>query len=153
MESSVPSTLHSAKLTQSLLNQLKRDVFHHPVNSLDLAQWDYHLIPGLKCDLGGRHFTMKENLQSTVKRDAERYNAGIHKLILRYNKYFDEQGDYIENFVKNLIHVVSMLHLFFFYQFCEQCNLICKMSLVYETVWCVHTLLIDDCCFTITNMR
>ncbi len=60
-----------------------------------------HLIPGLKGDLGWRHFAMEEDLQSAVaefiaKQDTEWYSAGIHKLISRYNKYLDEQGDYAE---------------------------------------------------------
>ncbi len=52
---------HSIELTQSLLNQLKWDFFHHPTYLPDLARSDYHLIPSLKCDLGGRHFTMEED--------------------------------------------------------------------------------------------
>ncbi len=59
-------TPHSAELTQSLLNQLKQDVFHHRAYSPDLAPSDYHLIPGLKRDLGGWHFTMEADLRSTV---------------------------------------------------------------------------------------
>ncbi len=58
-----------------------------------------HFIPGLKCDLGGGHFAMEEDLQSSVteflaKQDTEWYSIGINKLIWRYNNYFDEQGDY-----------------------------------------------------------
>ncbi len=57
--------------------------------------------PWPKRDLGSRHFAMKENLRSAVikflaKPNTEWYGAGIHKLILRYNKCFDEQGDYVE---------------------------------------------------------
>ncbi len=60
-----------------------------------------HYIPGLKRDLGGRHFTMEEDPQSAVaqfflKQDVEWYSAGIHKLISRYDKCLDEQGDYVE---------------------------------------------------------
>ncbi len=57
---------HPIKLTQSLLNQLKRDVFCHAAYSPDLVPSDYYLIPGLKLDLDGRHFAMKEDLQSAV---------------------------------------------------------------------------------------
>ncbi len=93
------ATLHWAKLIQSLLNQLKWYVFHLLVYSPDLAPSDYHLIPGLKCDLGGWHFTTEERLQSVVteffaKQDSEWYSTGIHKLILHYSKCLDEQGDY-----------------------------------------------------------
>ncbi len=50
--------------------------------------------PGLKCDLGGQHFTVDEDLQSVVsefcvKQDAEWDNAGICKLISGYNKSLD----------------------------------------------------------------
>ncbi len=56
---------------------------------------------GLKHDLGGRHFAMEEDLESAVaeffaKYDTKWYNTGIHKLILRYNKCLNEQGDYAE---------------------------------------------------------
>ncbi len=60
-----------------------------------------HFIPGLKRDLGSRHFAVEEDLQSVVtefftKQDAERYSTDIHKLIPRYNNCLDEQGDYVE---------------------------------------------------------
>ncbi len=60
-----------------------------------------HLIPGLKHDLGGWHFTMEEDQQSAVaeffvKQDTEWYSASIHKLISCYNMCLDEQGDYVE---------------------------------------------------------
>ncbi len=58
------ATPHSAKLAQSSLNQLKWDVFHHPVYSSDLALLEYHLTFGLKCDVGSRHFATEEDLQS-----------------------------------------------------------------------------------------
>ncbi len=95
------ATPHSARVTQSLLNQLKWDVLRHPVYSPDMASSDYHLISGLKCDLGGRHIAMEEDLQNAVaeffaKQDAECYSAGIRKLILRYNKCLDEQCHYVE---------------------------------------------------------
>ncbi len=44
---------------------------------------------------------MEEYLQRAVaeifaKQEAEWYSAGIHKLILRYNKCLDEQGNYVQ---------------------------------------------------------
>ncbi len=93
--------LHSAKLTQCLLNQLKWDVFHHLTYSPDLAPSGCHLIPDLNRDLGGRHFPMEEDLQRVVveffaKQDIEWYSAGIHKLISCFSRSLDEQGDYVE---------------------------------------------------------
>ncbi len=60
-----------------------------------------HLIPSLKCDLGGQHFVMEEDLQSAVtkffaKQDTECYSTGIHKLVSRYNNCLHEQGDDVE---------------------------------------------------------
>ncbi len=60
------ATPHSEKLTQSLLNQLKWDVFCHLVFLRDLLLSDYHLILGLKCDLGSRHFATEEDPLSVV---------------------------------------------------------------------------------------
>ncbi len=95
------ATPHLAKLTQSLLNQLKWDVFLHLAYSLDLPPSNYHLIPSQKRDLGGRHFAMEEDLQCVVveffvKQDTEWYCVGIYKLISRYNKCLDERSDYVE---------------------------------------------------------
>ncbi len=64
---------HPIELTQSLLNQMKWDVFRHLAY---LAPSDYHLIPSLKHDLCDRHFATEEDLQRTVpeffaKQDAE----------------------------------------------------------------------------------
>ncbi len=84
-EGSVLFTPHSTKPTQSLLNQLKWDVFHHPAYLPDLASSDYHLILSLKRDLDGWYFAMEEDLQSTVteffaKQDAKWYTS-INELI------------------------------------------------------------------------
>ncbi len=88
-------------LTQSLFSQLKWDIFHHLVYSPDLAPSHYRFIPGLKCDVGGRHFATEKDWQSVVskffaKQGTKWNSAGIHKLILCYNKCLDKQGDYIE---------------------------------------------------------
>ncbi len=53
-------------LTQGLFNQLKWNVFHDSVYSPDLVSSNYHLIPSLKCDLGGRHFIIEDDLQSAI---------------------------------------------------------------------------------------
>ncbi len=67
----------------------------------DQATYTKRLIPSRKHDFGGRHFAMEEDLQSVVakffaKQYAEWYSAYIHKLISRYNKCLNEQGDYVE---------------------------------------------------------
>ncbi len=99
-----------------------------------------HLIQGLTCDLGGSHFAMEKHVQSAVakffaKQDTEWYSAGIHKLILRYNNCFNEQGDYVES---RKFREESSKHVFkalsFFYQFCEQCGLTFETYLVYTKI-------------------
>ncbi len=95
-------TTPPAKLTRSLYNQQKWDVFRHLTYSPDLALSDCHVIPSLQPDLGGPHFAMEENLQSAVakffaKQGTEWYSGGIHKLSSRYNKYLKEEGDYAES--------------------------------------------------------
>ncbi len=72
-----------------------------------------HLIPGLKCDLSGRHFAMEADLQRAVveffaKQDAEWYGTDIRKLILRYNNCLDKQGSRkAGNFARNPINVTT----------------------------------------------
>ncbi len=67
----------------------------------DSATYIMQVQAGVKCDLGSRHLAMEEDLQSVVtkffaKQDTAWYNTGIHKLISRYNKGPNEQGDYVE---------------------------------------------------------
>ncbi len=97
MESSVPFDWAHSKFAEptEMGYFLPSDVL------ADLAPSDYRLIPSLKCDLGGQHFTTEEDLQSMVaeffiKQDTEWYSAGIHKLISRYNKCLAEHDDYVE---------------------------------------------------------
>ncbi len=73
---------HLIKLTQSLLSQLKWDIFPIWHTCQTSVPSDYHLIPGLKRDLGSRHFATEEDLHNAVakffaKQDAEWYSAGI----------------------------------------------------------------------------
>jgi len=47
---------HRALATQKKLVYLGFQCLDHPPHSLDLAPSDYHLFPGLKKQLKGRHF-------------------------------------------------------------------------------------------------
>jgi len=48
---------HRALATQKTLAYLGFQCLDHPPYSLDLAPSDYHLFPGLKKQLKGRHFS------------------------------------------------------------------------------------------------
>ena len=48
---------HRALVTQKKLAYLGFQYLHHPPYSADLTPSDYHLFPGLKKQLKGRHFS------------------------------------------------------------------------------------------------
>jgi len=49
-------------ITQNKLSYLGFHCLHHPPYSPDLAPSDYHLFPGLKKQLKGRHFSSDEEV-------------------------------------------------------------------------------------------
>ncbi|UYV65430.1 hypothetical protein LAZ67_3004353 [Cordylochernes scorpioides] len=58
--------------------------------------WD-----SLKLHLGGKHFANDDELQAEAnhwlrRQDTAWYNSGIKKLLQRYQKYLDRNGDYVE---------------------------------------------------------
>jgi histone-lysine N-methyltransferase SETMAR len=53
---------HRALATQKKLACLGFQCVDHPPYSLDLAPLDYHLFPGLKKQLKGRHFSSDANV-------------------------------------------------------------------------------------------
>ena len=92
---------HSAAHTQNLPQKFGWDLFPHPPYSLDLAPSDFHLFPRLKSDLGGQHFANDEEVKNAVNSWLEKqpkafYNEGIRKLVPRYQKCLDVEGDYVE---------------------------------------------------------
>lgn len=92
---------HASARTQEELQRLKWEIFGHPPYSPDLAPSDYHLFPKLKEFLGGKQFDNDEELKEAViswlrSLAVEEYNTGIEKLIPRYKKCLDNQGNYIE---------------------------------------------------------
>lgn len=92
---------HSAKLTQTLLRDVKWDVFPHPPYSPDLAPSDFHLFPAIKAKLAGQRFPNLHALTSELNNifknlEQSFYSSGIEKLVVRYNKCLDKFGDYVE---------------------------------------------------------
>ena len=92
---------HTAHRTVELLEQFKWEIFDHPPYSPDLAPSDYHLFPSLKMWLGSQCFVDNNELQSAVKnwfsaQAADFYKTGIKKLLSRYSKCLERDGDYVE---------------------------------------------------------
>lgn len=92
---------HSANQTKQLLQSFKWDIFPHPPYSPDLAPSDYHLFPALKRSQGSKKFKTDEEVKNFVVQyfkglDAQFYRSGIEKLVYRYNKCLDLNGDYVE---------------------------------------------------------
>jgi transposase len=79
---------HTARLTQTLLrDEFHWDPFDHPPYSPDLAPSDFHLFLKMKEHLAGQRHADDEDL---------RHEEGISKLVSRYDKCLNVQGDYVE---------------------------------------------------------
>jgi histone-lysine N-methyltransferase SETMAR len=92
---------HAAARTQAMLQEFGWEVFEHPAYSPDLAPSDFHLFPKLKEFLNGRRFKSDEEVNDAVKEwlnvlAAEVYDEGIQKIVTRYDKCLDVDGDYVE---------------------------------------------------------
>lgn len=92
---------HTAAVTSNLLHKFRWDIFDHPPYSPDLAPSDFHLFPQLKKWLGGKHFQTDAELKDNVtfylnSLAADFYSQGIEKLVIRYDKCLNLQGDFVE---------------------------------------------------------
>ena len=80
---------------------LKFEVLSHPPYSPDLVPSDFHFFPHLKRDLKGTHFTSDDEVKQAVtswikQRIPEFFIDGMRKLVLRWEKCIERQGDYVE---------------------------------------------------------
>ena len=91
---------HTARTTIDVLETLKFEVLSHPSYSPDLAPSDFHFFPHLKRDLKGTHLTsdeVKQAVTSWIKqRTPEFFIDGMRKLVLRWEKCIEREGDYVE---------------------------------------------------------
>jgi histone-lysine N-methyltransferase SETMAR len=83
------------------LRDFKWDVFPHPPYSPDLAASDFHLFPHLHRWLGGRRFSSDDEVKTAVhgyfeNLDGTFYYTGIEKLVARFDKCLNLDGDYVE---------------------------------------------------------
>ncbi|KAG5311295.1 SETMR methyltransferase, partial [Acromyrmex insinuator] len=92
----------SKSSTTALLNQFSWDVLTHPPYSPDLAPSDYHLFTKLKESLAGKRFQSdEEEVQTAVTNWTKElagsfYAEGISKLVFRYTKCIEIDGNYVE---------------------------------------------------------
>jgi [histone H3]-lysine36 N-dimethyltransferase SETMAR len=92
---------HAAQKTKDLLGQFKWDVFSHPPYSPDLAPSDYFLFMHMKKWLGSQRFEDDEELKDAVNgwlkaQAGDFFSEGISKLVSRYDKCLNVQGNYVE---------------------------------------------------------
>ena len=84
-----------------LLDHFGWEVFDHPPYSPDLAPSGYHLFPNMKTWLATQRFDDDAELQTGVNerlkpQAATFYDDGINKLVDRYDKCLNLNGDYVE---------------------------------------------------------
>ena len=92
---------HTARATIDALKTLKFEVLSHSPYSPDLVPSDFHFFPHLKKDLKGTRFTLDDEVKQAVtswikQRTPEFFIDGMRKLVLRWEKCIERQGDYVE---------------------------------------------------------
>ena len=89
-------------ITQNKLSYLGFHCLHHPPYSPDLAPSDYHLFPGLKKQLKGRHFSSDEEVIDAAETWLDRqpsdfsFLSGLQKLEQWAKKCTELRGEYVE---------------------------------------------------------
>jgi len=92
---------HQALATQKKLAYLGFQCLDHLPYSPDLTPSDYHLFPGLKKQLKGRHFLSDTEVIAAAKtwldgQHSESFLSGLHKLEQRAKKCIELRGEYVE---------------------------------------------------------
>ena len=92
---------HQALATQKKLAYLGFQCLDHPPSSPDLAQLGYHLFPGLKKQLKGRHFSSDAEVIPAAETwlDGQRsdfFLSGLQKLEQRAKKCIELRGECVE---------------------------------------------------------
>jgi len=92
---------HRAIATQKKLGYLGFQCLDHPSYSPDPAPSDYHLSPGLKKQLKGRHFSSGAEVIAAAEtwldgQPSEFFLSGLQKLEQRTKKCIELRGEYVE---------------------------------------------------------
>jgi len=92
---------HGALATQKKLAYLRFQCLNHPPYSPDLAPSDYHLFPGLKKQLKGRHFSSDVEVIAAAEtwldgQPSEYFLSGLQKLEQWVQQCIELPGEYVE---------------------------------------------------------
>jgi len=92
---------HQALATQKKLVYLGLQCLDHPPYSPDLTLLDYHLFPGLKKQLKGRHFSSNTEVIASAetwldRQPSEFFLSGLQKLEQWAEKCIELHGEYVE---------------------------------------------------------
>jgi len=92
---------HRALATQKKLAYLGFQCLDHPPYSPDLALSDYHLFPGLKKQLKGRHFSFNAEVIAAAEtwldgQPSEFFLSAVQKLEQWAKKCIELRGEYVE---------------------------------------------------------
>jgi histone-lysine N-methyltransferase SETMAR len=92
---------HTAAATKYLIATFGCEQFDHPPHSPDLAPSNFHVFLHMKTFLGGRRFRddneVKEAVNTWFASKAASFNdAGIQKLVPRFDKCLNNGGNYVE---------------------------------------------------------
>ena len=92
---------HRALAAQKKLAYLRFQCLDHPPYSPDLAPSDYHLFPGLKKELKGRHFSSDAEVIAAAEtwldgQPSDIFLSGLQKLEQRATKCIELRGEYAE---------------------------------------------------------
>jgi histone-lysine N-methyltransferase SETMAR len=82
---------HTARATQSRIQELQWELLEHPPYSPDFDPSDFHLFDSLKSHLGGRRFADEETQTEPRKwlrqQSEDFYVAGFDALVRQWGKY------------------------------------------------------------------
>jgi hypothetical protein len=87
--------------TNALIKLFNWEIFDHPPYSPDLAPSDYHLFTKMKVWLATQRFHTNEELMDRVNNwlhnlAAPFFDEGLHKLVSRYDKCLNVNGNCVE---------------------------------------------------------
>lgn len=90
---------HTAKMTLQKLKDLGYETLPHPPYSPDIAPTDYHFFRSLANFIEGKSFTNQDEVENALtnfinSRSPTFYKSGIEKLVDRWRKVIEVDGDY-----------------------------------------------------------
>jgi histone-lysine N-methyltransferase SETMAR len=93
---------HTAARTNALIKFYNWEIFDRPSYSLDLVPSDYHLFTKMKVWFGTQRFHTNEDLMDGVNNRLHNLVApfldeGLQKLVSRYDKCVNVDGNYVDN--------------------------------------------------------